>query len=176
VSAGHKGLELVYEIAPDVPRSLSGDCVRLKQVLTNLLGNAVKFAERGEVALRIERAEEQPSDPSQMKLRFSISDTGIGIADDKQRLIFEAFSQADGSATRKHGGTGLGLAICWPIVKLMGGNLWVKSKLHEGSTFYFTADFAIGHPVVANGPERPLPVLPHPVSDAEGFSGQRPEA
>jgi CheY-like chemotaxis protein len=117
-----------------------GDAHRIKQVLVNLLGNAVKFTEKGEVVLRV--AEESRTQ-EEVCLRFSVSDTGIGIAVEKQRLIFEAFSQGDASTTRKYGGSGLGLAISSRIVELMGGKIWVVSKLREGATFYFTAKLPI---------------------------------
>ena len=134
--AHQKGLELAYQIDPAIPRLLMGDAHRLKQVLINLIGNAIKFTEKGEVVLRV-TAEE--STRSEARLRFALSDTGIGIPAEKQQLIFEAFSQADASTTRKYGGSGLGLAISSRIVALMDGRMWVESKPGEGSTFYFTA-------------------------------------
>jgi CheY-like chemotaxis protein/nitrogen-specific signal transduction histidine kinase len=145
--AHQKGIELAYQVDPALPRFLMGDAHRIKQVLTNLLGNAVKFTEKGEVVLRV--AEESRTQ-KEVHLRFSVSDTGIGIAAEKQRLIFEAFSQGDASTTRKYGGTGLGLAISSRIVELMGGKIWVVSKLGEGATFYFTAKLPI-----ASGPAEP---------------------
>ncbi|HEY2115229.1 MAG TPA: two-component regulator propeller domain-containing protein, partial [Candidatus Angelobacter sp.] len=138
--AHQKGLELAYQIDAALPRFLMGDVHRIKQVLINLLGNAVKFTEKGEVVLRV--AEESRTQ-EEVRLRFSVFDTGIGIAAEKQRLIFEAFSQGDASTTRKYGGTGLGLAISSRIVELMGGKIWVVSKLGEGATFYFTAKLPI---------------------------------
>jgi len=138
--AHQKGLELAYQVNAALPRFLMGDAHRIKQVLVNLLSNAVKFTEKGEVVLRV--AEESRTQ-EEVCLRFSVSDTGIGIAEEKQRLIFEAFSQGDASTTRKYGGSGLGLAICSRIVKLMGGKIWVASKLREGATFYFTAKLPI---------------------------------
>jgi signal transduction histidine kinase/ligand-binding sensor domain-containing protein/CheY-like chemotaxis protein len=138
--AHQKGLELAYRVNATLPRFLMGDAHRIKQVLVNLLSNAVKFTEKGEVVLRV--AEENRTQ-EEVCLRFSVSDTGIGIAMEKQRLIFEAFSQGDASTTRKYGGSGLGLAISSRIVELMGGKIWVVSNLHEGATFYFTAKFAI---------------------------------
>jgi signal transduction histidine kinase/CheY-like chemotaxis protein len=138
--AHQKGLELAYQVDASLPRFLMGDAHRIKQVLINLLGNAVKFTEKGEVVLRV--AEESRTQ-EEVCLRFSVSDTGIGIAAEKQRLIFEAFSQGDASTTRKYGGTGLGLAICSRIVELMRGKIWVVSKLGEGATFYFTATLPI---------------------------------
>lgn len=139
--AHQKGLELAYQVDSALPRFLMGDAHRIKQVLINLLGNAIKFTEKGEVVLRVV-AENRTQE--EVQLRFSVSDTGIGIAAEKQRLIFEAFSQADASTTRKYGGTGLGLTISSRIVELMGGKIWVVSKVDEGATFYFTAKLPIG--------------------------------
>ena len=129
-----KGLELACDASADVPDLLVGDAHRLRQVLTNLVGNAVKFTERGEVVVRFERTAE-PGDS--IRLRFSVSDTGIGIPADKLRSVFEPFTQADGSTTRKYGGTGLGLTICYRLVELMGGRVWAESELGKGSTFFF---------------------------------------
>ena len=151
--AHQKGLELVYQVDAALPRFLLGDAHRIKQVLINLLGNAVKFTEKGEVVLRV--AEESRTQ-EEVCLRFSVSDTGIGIAAEKQRLIFEAFSQGDASTTRKYGGSGLGLAISSRIVELMGGKIWVISKLHEGATFYFTARL----PIAPRSAEPELAVQP----------------
>jgi signal transduction histidine kinase/CheY-like chemotaxis protein/ligand-binding sensor domain-containing protein len=151
--AHQKGLELAYQVDGALPRFLKGDAHRIKQVLINLLGNAVKFTEKGEVVLRV--AEESRSQ-EEVCLRFSVSDTGIGIAAEKQRLIFEAFSQGDASTTRKYGGTGLGLAISSRIVDLMEGKIWVVSKLGEGATFYFTAKL----PIAARPAEPEVPTQP----------------
>jgi PAS domain S-box-containing protein len=133
-----KGLELSCEVAGDVPDRLSGDPGRLRQIVINLVGNAIKFTDRGEVVARV--ALESTPDAG-VRLRFSISDTGCGIPLDKQQSIFEPFTQADGSTTRRYGGTGLGLTISARLVGLMGGNLWVVSSPGEGSTFHFTATF-----------------------------------
>jgi two-component system, sensor histidine kinase and response regulator len=143
IRAHQKRLELAYELAPGVPQFILGDPSRLKQVLINLTGNAIKFTERGEVVLRVERAC-QGTGREEVKLTFSVSDTGIGIPEAKQKLIFGAFSQADASTTRKYGGTGLGLAISSRIVKLMGGEIEVESQVGAGSTFRFTAGFGLG--------------------------------
>ncbi|HND52627.1 MAG TPA: PAS domain S-box protein, partial [Pirellulaceae bacterium] len=137
--AHSKGLELAYHLAPEIPEHLTGDPVRLRQVLTNLVGNAIKFTDRGEVLLDVACVERRDNG---VQLKFSVVDTGIGIAHDKQRLIFDAFTQADTSTTRRFGGTGLGLAISSRIVSLMGGSLEVESALGRGSTFSFTVWFA----------------------------------
>jgi PAS domain S-box-containing protein len=133
-------VELVVRIAPDLPATLIGDPLRLNQVLTNLVGNAIKFTEHGEVVVAIER-DTQSRDPG--ALRFSVSDTGIGIAPDKLTSIFSPFAQADSSTTRKYGGSGLGLAIVERLVRLMGGRVWVESEVDKGSTFHFTARFGV---------------------------------
>jgi PAS domain S-box-containing protein len=130
-----KSLELAYEIRPSVPDDLVGDTGRLGQILVNLVGNAIKFTERGEVAVRVD-AESVTAD--QVTLRVAVQDTGIGIVADKRRLIFDAFAQADASTTRRFGGTGLGLAISRRLVERMGGRIWVDSEPGRGSTFHFT--------------------------------------
>jgi CheY-like chemotaxis protein/HPt (histidine-containing phosphotransfer) domain-containing protein len=140
VQAHEKGLELVSHVASDVPLDLVGDPGRLRQVLLNLLGNAVKFTERGEIVLRVQR---DPEVTPAARLRFSVSDTGIGIPPEKHAMIFDDFVQADVSTTRMYGGTGLGLAISKRLVALMGGNLVVESAPGQGSTFSFTLDFSI---------------------------------
>ncbi len=135
-----KGIELNVEVSEEVPKKLIGDSGRLRQVLMNLLGNAVKFTEHGRVLLSVgtERLE-----PGLAVLHFAVKDTGIGVAPEKQAAIFEAFSQADGSTTRQYGGTGLGLAICSQLVAMMGGRVWVESELGQGSCFHFTARFGL---------------------------------
>ena len=132
--ASQKGLDLSCRIRPSVPEFLVADPTRLRQVLVNLLGNAIKFTERGEVQLQVELDFESESE---VELHFAVSDTGIGIPKDKQQLIFDSFSQADGSTTRRFGGTGLGLAISSQLIDLMGGRIWVESAVGEGSTFHF---------------------------------------
>jgi len=133
-------VEIVARCARDLPAVLLGDPLRLNQVLTNLVGNALKFTERGEVVVTIER-DTQSRDPG--ALRFSVSDTGIGIPPEKLASIFSPFAQADSSTTRKYGGSGLGLAIVERLVQLMGGRVWVESEVGRGSTFHFTASFGV---------------------------------
>ncbi|MBM7868154.1 response regulator [Heliobacterium gestii] len=140
VRAHKKSLELVCHISPDAPAQVCGDSERLQQILINLLGNAVKFTERGEIVLRVERDLSRPDQTG--AVLFSVSDTGIGIAPDKIGVIFERFSQADSSTTRRYGGTGLGLTISRHLVEMMNGRIWVDSELGKGSTFYFTVCFA----------------------------------
>jgi len=130
-----KGLELACHLAPDVPGVLVGDSVRLRQVVVNLIGNAIKFTERGEVTVRVQV---EPSAADQVCLHFAVADTGIGISPENQRLIFDAFVQADSSTSRKYGGTGLGLAISSRLVEMMNGRLWVESEAGKGSVFHFT--------------------------------------
>jgi two-component system, sensor histidine kinase and response regulator len=138
--AHQKGLELAFEIEPNVPDAIAGDPGRLRQIILNLVGNAVKFTEQGEVVLSVNLLTHVDGE---VQLRFTVADTGIGIAPEKQTAIFEAFSQADGSMTRKYGGTGLGLTISSRLVELMGGRIWVDSVLGEGSRFHFTAVFKV---------------------------------
>ncbi len=140
--ARDKGLSLLSHIDSDVPDVLRGDPGRLKQVLLNLVGNAVKFTEHGEVAVQVS-LEGKSEDRVGVGLCFAVQDTGIGIPADKQELIFEFFTQADPSATRKYGGTGLGLAISQRIIQMMQGRIWVESQLGVGSRFFFTALFAV---------------------------------
>jgi two-component system, sensor histidine kinase and response regulator len=137
--AQEKDLELACEIASGVPDALTGDPGRLRQIVLNLVGNAIKFSSRGEVVLRAQ-AEWETED--EVQLRFEVADTGIGVAPEKREIIFEAFAQADASTTRKFGGTGLGLAISSQLVELMGGRIWLESEPGTGSTFYFTARFS----------------------------------
>jgi signal transduction histidine kinase/CheY-like chemotaxis protein len=140
--AHQKDLELVYEVRPEVPEALLGDPGRIRQILVNLVGNAIKFTERGEIVVSVEEQLEQQT-ADQTTLHFSVRDTGIGIAADKQAKVFEAFSQADGTMTRKYGGTGLGLAICTRLVELMHGRIWLESEPGRGSTFHFTIRFGL---------------------------------
>jgi PAS domain S-box-containing protein len=130
-----KGLELAYEVRPDVPDDLVGDTGRLGQIVLNLVGNAIKFTQHGEVAVRVDA---EPAGADAVTLRVAVQDTGIGIPPDKLEIIFDAFAQADASTTRQFGGTGLGLAICRRLVEQMQGRLWVESEVGRGSTFLFT--------------------------------------
>jgi CheY-like chemotaxis protein len=140
VQAYKKGLELVYKIPPGMPDALIGDPGRLRQILINLVGNSIKFTHEGEVVVRVE-TESATSDS--LRLRFSVTDTGIGIPPEKQEKIFRAFEQADASTTRKYGGTGLGLAIVSQLARMMDGRIWVESQVERGSTFHFTAAFGL---------------------------------
>ncbi len=133
--AHQKGLELSADIHPDVPDVIVGDPGRIRQILLNLVGNAIKFTDLGDVVVY---AEVDARTDDSVTLHFRVNDSGIGIPADKQQVIFEAFRQADSSSTRKYGGTGLGLSICSQLVGLMGGRIWVESEVGSGSTFHFT--------------------------------------
>ena len=133
--ANEKGIELAYHTAPDVPMALRGDPNRLKQILTNLLSNAIKFTERGHVLLQVEN---DPDHSEPGKLRFSVSDSGIGIPAEKLDAIFHNFTQAHSAIHRQYGGTGLGLSICRRLTAMMQGRLWAESRLGQGSTFFCT--------------------------------------
>jgi CheY-like chemotaxis protein/anti-sigma regulatory factor (Ser/Thr protein kinase) len=154
VRADAKGLELAYDVSPEVPDMLTGDPGRLRQVVLNLVGNAIKFTQAGEVVLQVGVAQRVPDG---VRLCLSVSDTGIGIPPEKQARIFEAFTQADGSSTRLYGGTGLGLTICAQLVARMGGTVTVESEVGRGSVFRFDADFGIAHGSVV--PAGPPPAL-----------------
>ena len=165
--AHEKGLRLHLEISPEVPEILVGDSDRLRQILLNLIGNAMKFTEHGEIQVTV-----QPDGmavPSARSLLFSVRDTGIGIAPDKQAVIFEAFEQADGSARRRKGGTGLGLAICSKLVHLMNGQIWVESTPGIGSTFSFQVTLSLPESATAPASKAagetaaPLSNLAHPL-------------
>jgi PAS domain S-box-containing protein len=148
--AEQKGLELICNFNPNVPDFVAGDPGRLRQVITNLAGNAIKFTERGEVIVEVD----QPERTNEIvTVHFAIRDTGVGIPPDRQKVIFAAFQQADGSVTRRYGGTGLGLAISAQLVDIMGGGIWVDSEPGKGSTFHFTARFRVisGHAKRASG-------------------------
>jgi len=156
VRADEKQLELAIRFAPNLPIHLVGDPLRLRQVVTNLIGNAIKFTDAGEVAIRIEP---DPSSERPGHLRFVISDTGIGIGADKLANIFSAFTQADSSTTRKYGGSGLGLTIVERLVGLMGGRVWAESAPGQGSTFFFTAHFEIDNARADSAPMASMPDL-----------------
>jgi two-component system, sensor histidine kinase and response regulator len=140
IRAHERQVELVVRVAPGVPATLLGDPLRLNQVLTNLIGNALKFTDQGEIVVAVE-LESQSREPGM--LRFSVRDTGIGIHQEKLSTIFSPFAQADSSTTRKYGGSGLGLAIVDRLVRLMDGRVWVESEVGKGSAFYFTARFEV---------------------------------
>ena len=140
VRAYAKGLELIHYTSPDVPEVLIGDPGRLRQIIINLVSNAIKFTGRGEVVLRVEKVSDENDEAL---LRFSVTDTGIGISPEKQKLIFEPFVQADGSTVRQYGGTGLGLTISARLIEKMHGRIWIESELDKGSTFHFTARFKV---------------------------------
>jgi two-component system, sensor histidine kinase and response regulator len=144
--AHQKGLELIVDVDATVPPTVQGDPGRLRQILVNLIGNAIKFTSHGEVVLRVTT---EALTPQGVVLHFSVADTGVGIPLDRQKRVFEAFTQADGSTTRTHGGTGLGLTIATQLVALMGGRLWVESEVGKGSTFHFTANLGTVQPSVA---------------------------
>jgi PAS domain S-box-containing protein len=155
ITARQKGLALAWHVQSSIPTTLVGDFCRLRQVIVNLVGNAIKFTSEGEVVLSVSIAERSEQD---LTLKFAVRDTGVGITRDKQETIFHAFEQADSSTARKYGGTGLGLAICMRILDLMGGRIWVESSPGEGSTFHFLAMFSLAG------------------EEAEGFAqGDRPQ-
>lgn len=152
--ADEKGLELLCEIAPEVPETVEGDSARLRQVIVNLVGNAIKFTHEGEVSLRVEM---QFRAGQECTLLFTVEDTGVGIPPEKKALIFEPFSQADTSTTRKYGGTGLGLTISARLINMMGGAIWLESEPNRGAKFFFTAKMRTSHAVqeigTASAPE-----------------------
>lgn len=151
VRASQKGLELVWEVEKGVPDRVVGDAGRVRQIIVNLVGNAIKFTHQGEVVVRVIT---ESHEADKVMPHFTIKDTGIGIAPEKRVRIFEAFTQADSSMTRKYGGTGLGLAIASRLVEMMGGKIWVESTLGEGSTFHFTARFGLPEQMVSEPPIR----------------------
>ena len=149
-----KGLELVCKIHSEVPRTVISDSIRLRQILINLVGNAIKFTAAGEIVVAVEKEE---STPEGVVLHFTVADTGVGIPEEQLEVIFERFTQADSSTTRKYGGTGLGLAICTRLVEMLGGRIWVESQLNSGSVFHFTGCFGV--------PDSPAPPV-HPTDRA----------
>ena len=140
VRASEKNLELACYVPPELPRFVVGDATRFRQIVLNLTGNAVKFTERGEVVVRVELKER---DADGLELHFTVKDTGIGIAREKQKVIFEPFTQADASMTRRFGGSGLGLSISARLIGMMSGRIWLESELGKGTTFHFTARFGV---------------------------------
>ena len=169
VTAREKGLQFTSDVGVDVPDELVADWPRLRQVLTNLAGNAIKFTDRGGVSVRVDLQERTPQ---RIVLHFQVADTGIGIPADRQHAVFEAFTQADGSTTRRYGGTGLGLTISRTLVEMMGGRIWLESEPGRGTRFHFTAAVALGDPLAAAAasgprglptgaalPSRPLRIL-----------------
>jgi len=159
LKAQQEGIELVWNISEDLPELVQGDATRLRQVLMNLTGNALKFTSHGQVGIAARKFADTESD---VGLQFAVSDTGIGIPEDKRKKIFEAFAQADMSTTRRYGGTGLGLSICERIVRLMDGRIWVESEIGRGSTFHFTVRLkraAAHRPVTASFGERRILVV-----------------
>jgi two-component system, sensor histidine kinase and response regulator len=149
--ANQKGLELACHVAPEIPDNLLGDPVRLGQIIVNLVGNALKFTQRGEVVVEVDMTSRTDNE---IWTHVAVRDTGIGVPADKREVIFDPFTQADGSTTRQYGGTGLGLAIARRLVEMMGGRIWVESETGKGSTFHFTAQLGVQqHPQT-----RPVPV------------------
>ncbi len=148
INAHRKGLELVVDIRPDVPGRMVGDPTRLRQVIINLVGNAIKFTEAGEVEVTVAVGK---ASIKETEILISVRDTGIGVPADKQQAIFDAFSQADVSTTRRYGGTGLGLAICAKLVQLMGGRIWLESQEGQGSIFHFTVGLRVDPAAPATG-------------------------
>jgi len=159
--AHKKGLELSYQVMPDVPNSLTGDPDRLRQILINLITNAIKFTKKGEVLVEVQYDKDRAKTKDAALLRFSVKDTGIGIPREKLNSIFDSFIQVSSSVTRQYGGTGLGLTISQRLIGLMGGRIWVQSKVGQGSTFYFTAQFGI-----QTQPKKPITL---PLVDLSGL-------
>jgi signal transduction histidine kinase/CheY-like chemotaxis protein len=156
--AHQKGLELVFELQSDIPAALLGDPGRIRQIIVNLVGNAIKFTDHGEVLISVRQTEQTQEN---VTLHFAVKDTGVGIPADKQKKIFEPFSQADGSMARKYGGTGLGLTICTKLVELMNGRIWVESEVGKGSTFHFTASLAVQQHLLSST----VPLAPEQLRD-----------
>lgn len=159
VRGSQKGLEIAWHLPPEVPEQLIGDPARLRQILINLVGNAIKFTHRGEVIVRVEP---QWQTETEVALHFAVSDTGVGIPADRLERIFEAFTQVDSSTTRRFGGTGLGLTISSQLIELMGGHIWVQSKTGKGSTFHFSVRFGL----------HPQPSAAVPGGDGNQFAGK----
>ena len=166
--AHEKGLDLTCEISPETLGKVIGDPKRLRQILANLLGNAIKFTRHGGIVLRVE-PDSDSEEPG--GLRFAISDTGIGIPRDKHDVIFERFTQADGSSTREYGGNGLGLAISKQLVDLMSGRLWMESEVGKGTTFYFTVRLGLSADSLPYGPVSSAPRSPIALADDKMIAG-----
>jgi two-component system, sensor histidine kinase and response regulator len=160
IKAEQKGIELLSHILPDVPDHLNGDPGRLRQIIVNLVGNAIKFTEEGEILVKASVIEQTEQD---VLLHFIVSDTGIGIAKDKQDVIFKAFEQVDSSSTREFGGTGLGLAISSQLVEKMGGKIWLESEEGQGSRFHFTARLSLSTPPQGEKPSQSMDIHDIPV-------------
>jgi CheY-like chemotaxis protein len=159
--AAGKGLEILTEIADDVPDWVRGDSHRLRQVLLNLTGNAVKFTETGRISIRVSlSADSKPADDASVTIRFAVTDTGMGIPEDQQVQIFQPFRQADGSITRRFGGSGLGLSISNRLVEMMNGGMWLQSREGVGSTFSFVIAVPLGGPPAAPRADAPPPSQP----------------
>jgi two-component system, sensor histidine kinase and response regulator len=156
VRADEKGLELACDIDPKLPDAFLGDPTRLRQIILNLVGNAVKFTDQGEVVVRVA---EESREGDQITLHFMVTDTGIGIPEEKQQSVFQSFTQADGSTTRKYGGTGLGLTISRQIIESMAGRIWVESSVDKGSTFHFIAPLRLGSAAAIKSPIADLECL-----------------
>jgi signal transduction histidine kinase/CheY-like chemotaxis protein len=154
--ADEKGLELLCDIAPEVPEKAQGDSGRLRQIILNLVGNAIKFTHRGQVALKVEL---EKADDDIRVVRFTVADTGIGIPSEKQKTIFDPFTQADSSTTRNYGGTGLGLTISARLVSMMGGRIWVESEVGRGSQFHVTAQLRVAEPNAESETVAPIETL-----------------
>ena len=169
-----EGLELACHILPDVPDALVGDPVRLRQIIVNLVGNAIKFTESGEVVVRVEPNVRQRR--SRSTCTSAVRDTGIGIPRRQQKMIFDAFTQADSSTTRRYGGTGLGLTISSQLVALMGGRIWVESEVGNGSTFHFTARFGLANEAARQGRRSKPADLQRPAGAGRGRQRHQPPA
>ena len=168
-----KHVELIAHVLPAVPDRLAGDALRFRQVLTNLVGNAFKFTDEGEVQLRVETTPVPDDPPGHTTLRVTVRDTGIGIPREQQGKLFQAFTQADSSTSRQYGGTGLGLAISRRLARLMGGDLTFESTPGEGTTFIFTARFAIESAEDQPGQVAPATVTERPVLIVEDSPSSR---
>jgi len=162
-SASSKNIALVHEVAPEVPAVVRTDPTRLRQLITNLIGNALKFTEKGEIRVSVKQDHRAGKD---VTLHFIVSDTGIGIPPEKCETIFQAFRQEDSSMTRKYGGTGLGLTICCRLVRMMGGRIWVESEPGRGSYFHFTVQAGVGSETVSEAPRADIQMPAHR-SDAD---------